>query len=519
MKGSKYKLAIILILLGKCLFSQNSFLYGDANNNSFIDAFIDEDENMIFVSGISSTGNASFSKIDFSGNLQWTKQYNGINAAFIKIIKAPNGDFLIFANPNENFLVLRVNNLGDVIWSKTYSSGRERSGRFSASIDDTYIISGSYTQQGTSDDVLVMRIDGNGDIMWSKILNDHDDQLGGVTTNGNGGVVLTGGLHIIGGNLNCFVAEIDNAGNPVYMKEYDLPSQRDDNTKIMRTSDGGYLISGFTVSSSWDNFIMKLQPDFSIDWNARLTNNRVNNAVFSMTEDNLGNYHITSQTVLDNIIIPITFIFDSSGSLLFSKRFNNMPWIKTKVFSNSDRLLLWSTIPIGSSLAQYGQNDGVIEITNTSLNSCHATDHTLSVDTDIWNVFDWTPSITDFSLDITVNTITATDVTYMSKIACGATIDCCEIIIPQGISPNNDGKNDFFNVENIENYPNHSIEIFNRYGKRVYKGNNSTPKWDGTHNGKKMPDGTYFYAINLNENTLPRTVKQTFHGWIYLNGQ
>jgi gliding motility-associated-like protein len=93
----------------------------------------------------------------------------------------------------------------------------------------------------------------------------------------------------------------------------------------------------------------------------------------------------------------------------------------------------------------------------------------------------------------------------------------CEIEIPQGISPNSDGKNDFFNVLNIENYPNHNIQIFNRYGVKVYQGNTLTSKWDGTHNGQQLPVGTYFYVIKLNQADLPETVAPEYQGWVYLN--
>ncbi|WP_162820040.1 gliding motility-associated C-terminal domain-containing protein [Kordia sp. SMS9] len=92
----------------------------------------------------------------------------------------------------------------------------------------------------------------------------------------------------------------------------------------------------------------------------------------------------------------------------------------------------------------------------------------------------------------------------------------CEIFIPQGISPNDDGKNDLFNILNIENYPNHVIQIFNRYGSKIYEGNTLTSKWDGTYKGEQLPTGTYFYVINLNETELPETIAQEYQGWVYL---
>ncbi|MCH2193723.1 gliding motility-associated C-terminal domain-containing protein [Kordia sp.] len=103
-------------------------------------------------------------------------------------------------------------------------------------------------------------------------------------------------------------------------------------------------------------------------------------------------------------------------------------------------------------------------------------------------------------------------------------VDDCEIYIPNGFSPNNDGKNDVFNIVNLEAHPNHEIYIYNRYGILIFVGNKNTSRWDGYSNrgtpkNKKLPTGTYFYVLYLNdENTLasPLLLEQTYTGWVYL---
>ncbi|WP_298517421.1 gliding motility-associated C-terminal domain-containing protein [uncultured Kordia sp.] len=103
-------------------------------------------------------------------------------------------------------------------------------------------------------------------------------------------------------------------------------------------------------------------------------------------------------------------------------------------------------------------------------------------------------------------------------------VDDCEIYIPNGFSPNGDGKNDVFNILNLEAHPNHTINIYNRYGTLIFVGNRNTSNWDGyanrgTPKNKKLPTGTYFYVLYLNdENTLasPLLLEQTYTGWVYL---
>ena len=66
------------------------------------------------------------------------------------------------------------------------------------------------------------------------------------------------------------------------------------------------------------------------------------------------------------------------------------------------------------------------------------------------------------------------------------------------ITPNNDGKNDFWTIKNIENYPFCKVEIYNKWGQQVYQnvGYGNSQKWDGTNNGKPLSSGTYFYILD-----------------------
>ncbi len=84
------------------------------------------------------------------------------------------------------------------------------------------------------------------------------------------------------------------------------------------------------------------------------------------------------------------------------------------------------------------------------------------------------------------------------------TVVCGEVIVYNGFSPNQDGVNDMFRIGGIEAYPNSSVKIFNTWGNLVYQnidgeGYKNIDGWDGTWNGKNLPDGNYFYIIELND--------------------
>ncbi|MCO5260994.1 MAG: gliding motility-associated C-terminal domain-containing protein [Crocinitomicaceae bacterium] len=75
-----------------------------------------------------------------------------------------------------------------------------------------------------------------------------------------------------------------------------------------------------------------------------------------------------------------------------------------------------------------------------------------------------------------------------------------EPVFPTVITPNGDGKNDLFVVQNLEIiYPNCQMTIFNRYGSVVFESTGYTSAWDGTFKGEKLPMGAYFFKLELND--------------------
>lgn len=76
-----------------------------------------------------------------------------------------------------------------------------------------------------------------------------------------------------------------------------------------------------------------------------------------------------------------------------------------------------------------------------------------------------------------------------------------EYIFPTLITPNYDGKNDIFVINQLEKVnPDIHVVIFNRWGSVVFESIGYETAWDGTIDGKKLPMGTYFYKIDLNDN-------------------
>ena len=85
--------------------------------------------------------------------------------------------------------------------------------------------------------------------------------------------------------------------------------------------------------------------------------------------------------------------------------------------------------------------------------------------------------------------------------------------LPQGLSPNGDGYNDCLILDHLEDIEDiDKIEVFNRYGTKIYEMNEYVDQWCGVdQDGKIVPVGTYFYIIYFNSTKEPIT------SWIYVN--
>ena len=121
----------------------------------------------------------------------------------------------------------------------------------------------------------------------------------------------------------------------------------------------------------------------------------------------------------------------------------------------------------------------------------------------------WTPSSTlvganSFKPLAKPNTTTTYTLSVTASNGCTSTDNAVVTVLPYCIkpldafTPNKDGTNDLWLVTAFGGtcVGRVYVNVFNRYGNVVYKSDNYTNNWDGTYNGKPVPDGTYYYVID-----------------------
>lgn len=80
------------------------------------------------------------------------------------------------------------------------------------------------------------------------------------------------------------------------------------------------------------------------------------------------------------------------------------------------------------------------------------------------------------------------------------------LFIPNAFTPNNDGRNDYFEIKSEALCEMMNIKIFNRWGQQIFESDNKYFKWDGKHNGADVPDGVYYYIFNGRINKMTGSV-------------
>ncbi|MDF4201878.1 gliding motility-associated C-terminal domain-containing protein [Maribacter sp. SA7] len=192
------------------------------------------------------------------------------------------------------------------------------------------------------------------------------------------------------------------------------------------------------------------------------------------------------------------------------------------------------TVTVTNNSTYEATNIGVEDVLPSGYEfvSATATDGAYSETTSTWDI----PSIAigaTASLEMTVYVTDIDDYTnvaeliYVDQVDLNIDNDRAEVtpVVTQAqcftvfnkFTPNNDGLNDVFFIECIENYPNNNVKVFNRWGNQVFEMDNYDNTWDGTSMGRatisapeKLPVGTYFYLIDFGDGSEPKT------GWLYI---
>ncbi len=86
-----------------------------------------------------------------------------------------------------------------------------------------------------------------------------------------------------------------------------------------------------------------------------------------------------------------------------------------------------------------------------------------------------------------------------ARAAVRVSVGLSSVNISNTFTPNGDGINDYWVINGIAGYPAAEVQVFTRWGRRVFDSKGYATPFDGNYNGERLPDGVYYYIINLND--------------------
>jgi len=100
--------------------------------------------------------------------------------------------------------------------------------------------------------------------------------------------------------------------------------------------------------------------------------------------------------------------------------------------------------------------------------------------------------------------------TFSSEVRVSTVVSDIVKLIPNVVTPNDDGKNDYWRLDFIDVFfPNAEIEIFSRWGVKIFRSVGYSNAWDGSYKGDPLPVGAYFFTINLHDKDETPVIKGT----------
>ena len=218
-------------------------------------------------------------KLDENGNVIWTKSIGGNNSDYARAIKPTNDGGFILAGYTNSFgsggydvLLVKINASGSIQWAKTVGGlSDEYAYSVIQTFDGGYITVGRTSSFGAGiNDVYVTRWDINGNLIWTKTIGGTQNELAySVLQTTDNSFLIVGWTSSFGsGSSDVYIIKINDSGNLIWTKTIGGANEEGAST-IIQTSDGGYAIVGGTKSyGAGDNdiYLIKLDLNANVQW-------------------------------------------------------------------------------------------------------------------------------------------------------------------------------------------------------------------------------------------------------------
>lgn len=306
---------------------------------------------------------AYLAKTDAQGNLQWEKKFNEYPSFAYSVQQTSDGGYIVagYATPtagNDDVYLLKTDASGNKAWSKTFGgSGTDRAFFVQQTQDGGYIVAGTTTSYGAGGvDVYLLKTDANGNEVWSKTFGgSNNDYAYSVQQTSDGGYVLAGytGSNSLG--FKVYLVKIDTQGNLQWEKTFGI-NGGNYAYSVQQTSDGGYILAGYTYSGSstgFDAYLIKTDASGNEEWSKVVAvggSGNYTDMLYCVQQTIDGGYIAAGQTYFPSGVSGAYLIKIAPGAVPILQNISVQPASANLIIGQTQQLAVTAYMSDGSTL-------------------------------------------------------------------------------------------------------------------------------------------------------------------------
>ncbi len=239
--------------------------------------------------------------------VKFAKAYGGANWDYAySVQQTSDGGYIVvgstasFGAGEENIFLIKTDANGNIIWAKTYGGTEyDRAYSVQQTSDGGYIVAGYTFSFGAGSDVFLIKTDANGNVIWAKTYGGTNwDEAFSVQQTSDGGYIVAGYTGSFGaGGGDIFLMKTDANGNLQWAKTFGGTGW-DEAFSVQQTSDGGYIVAGRTSSFGagfYNAFLVKTDANGNIQW-AKTYGGTGFDYAYSVQQTSDGGYIVAGRT-------------------------------------------------------------------------------------------------------------------------------------------------------------------------------------------------------------------------------